>query len=58
VKSQLLEKILMVGKTEDRRRKEQQWMRWLDGIIGSMDMSFEQCLGDSEGKRSLACCSP
>jgi len=58
VKSQLLEKILMVGKTEDRRRKEQQWMRWLDGIIGSMDMSFEQSLGDSEGKRSLACCSP
>ena len=53
-----MEKILIVGKTEDRRRKEQEWMRWLDGIIGSMDMSFEQSLGDSEGKRSLARGSP
>ena len=44
MKKQLLEKILMVGKTDDRRRREQQWMRWLDGIIGSMDMSFEQTL--------------
>ena len=53
-----LETILIPGKIEGRGTREQQWMRWLDGIIGSMDMSFEQCLGDSEGKRSLACCSP
>ena len=33
-------------------------MRWLDGIIDSMDMEFEQALGDSEGQGSLACCSP
>ena len=39
-KSQLITKILMLGKIEGRRRKEQQRMRWLDGITSSMDMSF------------------
>ena len=34
-----LEKILMLGKIEGRRRKGQQRMRWLDGITDSMDMS-------------------
>ena len=34
-----LEKILMPGKTEGRRR-EWQWMRWVDGIVESMDMSL------------------
>ena len=33
-----LEKILMLGKIEGRRRREQQRMRWLDGITDSMDM--------------------
>ena len=33
-----LEKTLMLGKIEGRRRRGQQRMRWLDGIIGSMDM--------------------
>ena len=33
-------KTLMLGKTEDRRRSGQQRMRWLDGIIDSMDMSL------------------
>ena len=34
------EKTLMVGKTEGRRRRGQQRMRWLDGIIDSMDMGL------------------
>ena len=34
-----LEKTLMLGKTEGRRRRGQQRMRWLDGITDSMDMS-------------------
>ena len=37
-----LEKILMLGKTEDRRRRGQQRMRWPDGITDSMDMSLSK----------------
>ena len=33
-------------------------MRWLDGITDSMDIKFEQTLGESEGQGSLACHSP
>ena len=35
-----LEKILMLGKIEGRRRRGQQRMKWLNGITDSMDMSF------------------
>ena len=35
-----LEKTLMLGKIEGRRRRRRQRMRWLDGIVDSMDMSL------------------
>ena len=35
-----LEKTLMLGKTEGRRRREQQRIRWFDGLTYSVDMIF------------------
>ena len=55
VKSQL-EKTLMLGKIEGKRRREQQRIRWLDSITDTMDMNFLQTVGDSEGQGSLECC--
>ena len=37
-----LEKMLMLGKTEGKRRRGQQGMRWLDDITDSMDMSLSK----------------
>ena len=51
-----LEKTLMLGKIEGRRRRVQQRRRWLDGIADSMDMSLS-IFRDSEGQRGLGCCS-
>ena len=41
-KADSLEKTLMLGKIEGRRRKEGQRMRWLDGINDSINMSFSK----------------
>ena len=46
-----LEKTLMLGKIEGKRRRGQQRMRLLDGITDSMDLSLSKLQG-------LACCSP
>ena len=51
------EKILRLGKIEDRKRRGRQRMRWLDGIIDSTDMSLGK-LGVGDGQGGLACCGP
>ena len=41
-RTESFEKPLMLGKIEDRRRRGQERVRWLDGITGSVDMSLKK----------------
>ena len=50
-----LEKTLMLGKIEGKRRRVKQRMRWLDGITTSMDVNLSK-LQETVEDRSLACC--
>ena len=55
-----LEQILMLGKIEGRRRRGQERMRWLDGIIWHHQLhahEFEKAPGVGDGQGSLGCCS-
>ena len=51
-----LEKTLMLGGIGGRRRRGRQRMRWLDGIMDSMDVESEGTLGVGDGQGGLACC--
>ena len=53
-----LEKALMLGKIESRRKRGWQRMWWLDGILDSMDMSLSKLQVKMKDRKSLACCSP
>ena len=45
-----LERTLMLGKTEGKKRREQQRMRWLDSITSSMNMNLSNFEGQKTGK--------